>query len=293
MNKKPYLILVICSLIILCFSETGYPASKFGKPRFFIKFRGNINFLDGGVFQNMIDEDLVYFETLKNSGGDYVIGTDEDPFFTGYGAEIGIEAGKYAVGLDIGFLTKKYLIDYQYRDNSTGYEWQYNWEQTFSAVPIFIYNHFKIIDGSVITSYITLGGGMYLARISSLKKENFLNGAVTFQNTSLEGKRSFLGLHVGASLELNITKNIGIFVEAMYRYVGFNNFTGTQIYEHDGGSTETEGDVVYLVDKESGKGYFWIGEYNTEDFEELPVELNMRGFALTAGIKIIFGSRKK
>jgi hypothetical protein len=291
--KKPFQILIIFSFIIFCLSEIGYPASKFGKPRFFIKFRGNINVLDGGTFQNMIDEDLVYFETLKNSGGDYVIGTDEDPFFTGYGAEIGIEAGKYAVSLDIGFLAKKYLIDYQYRDNSTGYELQYNWEQTFSAVPIFIYNYLKIIDGSAITSYITLGGGMYLAKISSLKKESFLNGELTFQNTSLEGKRNFLGLHLGASLELSITKNIGIFVEAMYRYVSFKNFTGTQTYEYDGGSTETEGDVIYLVFKDSGKGYFWIGEYNTEDFEELPVEMNMRGFALTAGIKIIFGSRAK
>jgi len=293
MSKKPFLFFTILFLFFINFSESLFPASKYSKPRLFIKFRGNINFLDGGDFNDMIDEDRVYFDGLINSGKDYVITTETNSFFTGYGVEIGLEAGKYAVGIEIGFLVREYLIDFSLSEQQWNYRADYIWDQKFNAIPIIVNHYFKIINSKFITSFVTIGGGIYLSKIAYSRNDTYLNETISFANTNLEARRNFLGLHLGVTMEFNFTSNVVLFIDAMYRYVGFKNYSATLNYENDNLSIEVEGDLFYLINKNSGKGKFWVGNYDEEVWDEYPVSLNMNGFSLAAGIKIIFGSKGK
>lgn len=293
MTKKSFICFIFLCVFLLNLSESLHSASKHSNPRFFIKLRGGLNFLDGGVFSDMIDEDRVYFDSLINSEKDYVITTDADSFFTGYGAEIGLEAGIYAVGIEIGNLTREYFIDYTYRDPEVDYQAAYLWDQKFSAVPIFVNHYFKIINGKFITSFLILGGGVYLSKVALARYETFVNAPVTFVNTIVEGKRNFLGLNLALTIEFNFTSNVALFIDAKYRYVGFKNYSGTLYFENDNTTSELEGDLLYLINKDSGKGKFWVGDYDEEVWEEHTVYLNMKGFCLAAGLKIIFGSRPK
>jgi hypothetical protein len=101
----------------------------------------------------------------------------------------------------------------------------------------------------------------------------------------LKSKKNNLGFHGGVSVDLNIFKFLAIFVDAGYRLVSFKEMVGKD-YRTSG--TPFEGDFYYQANEATGEYGFFIKKPKKSVPGSRPAVLNLNGFALSAGMKIIF-----
>ena len=76
----------------------------------------------------------------------------------------------------------------------------------------------------------------------------------------------------------------------MIRFVHFKDISAIMYTTDNEGVEEVEGDLLYIINENTGEGKFWVGEYDS-DWTGQPAEFSIKGLALTAGIKITFGSK--
>jgi hypothetical protein len=170
----------------------------------------------------------------------------------------------------------------------------YTQDHTFSAVPIFLYIHYKIIDSRLLTTYFTIGEGVYLARYRNDRVQTYENHTLTFANSFMESKKNSLAFHIGATIDLNITANLALSIEAAYRLTSFKEMIAESYYEDDTQQVENEGDFYYWTNNRTQQGRFEIGDAEDKLFwDGIPAELNFNGFSLSVGLKITFGSKRK
>lgn len=292
--RKRYL---ICLLFFVCGPiclPSAAATTPYAKPRPFVVFCGEISFLSDGHFGDMVEAGKSYFGTLHDPGAGHVVSWDEGRHYLGYEGEIGIRAGRYAVGIGVGFLSRRFYLEYDADDPVGGGQNILSWDRRFSAVPIMLYNHFYFLDSKVVSAHVTLGGGVYLGEYRDLREDAISTAA---SNTTIlktiEGRRNFLGLHLGVALELNLGQNLALFAEAMGRIVSFKDISATDVRQKDGEITnEKEGDLEYIVNGETGEEIFWVGEYD-DPWSGAPAELKMNGVALRVGLKITLGKKLK
>jgi hypothetical protein len=217
------------------------------KPRLYVKFSGNAVFSSAGDFGDFVDKNDPAATTRS--------------FFRGYGGEIGLEMKKHSVGVSAGYM-ERYL--------DTGSLTR----RSFSAVPILLFIRYKLVNGSFFKASLTLGEGIYLAAYKEKTADTVL----------LKSMKNSLGFHGGVSVDLNIFKFLAIFVDAGYRLVSFKEMKGKD-YRTSG--APLEGDFYYQANQDLGQYVFFIKQPNKAVPGSRPAVLNLNGFALSAGLKII------
>jgi len=294
MKKRIYFIIF---LVVLSFSLF---AAETRKPRLYLKFSGIGSIANGGDFNDFIDRNDFYLTDINNSSDLYTISTSQTSFFRGFAGEIGVNVKSYAVGISFGYIEKNFHIDYHYADDDSDYVESYTRDHTFSAIPIFLYIHYKIIGTRFLTAYLTLGEGVYLAKYRddrSITYENFQNESgddITFVESYIESKKNRLGFHLGTTIDLNITGNFSLSIEAAYRFVSFKEMVANSYYKDDVEEDEEEGDFYYWINSRNESAQFTIGPPTNKIFwGGEPAKLNLNGFSFSIGIKITFGSRSQ
>jgi hypothetical protein len=291
MKMKKHIISIVILLLVMA---QGLLAAEFQKPRFYIKFKGMGSLSGGGDFGDFLDRNETYFTDLNNISDSYTISVTRPPYFRGYGCEIGFDANKFALGISAGYIEKTFHIDYHNESETSDFVDNYTRDHTFSAIPIFLFVHYKIIDTRLLTTFLTIGEGVYVARYRDERVQTYENYSLTFANSYIESKKNSLGFHIGATIDLNISANLALSIEAAYRLTTFKEMTAESYFEDDDQQVEDEGDFYYWINNRTDQSRFEVGDPGDRLFwEGLPTELNLNGFSLSVGIKITFGSKRK
>lgn len=285
---------IISIIILLLVMGQGLLAAEFQKPRFYIKFKGIGSLSGGGDFGDFVDRNETYFTDLNNISDSHTISVTSPSYFRGYGGEIGFDANKFAVGISVGYIEKTFHIDYHNESETSDFVDNYTRDHTFSAIPIFLFVHYKIIDTRFLTTFLTIGEGVYVARYRDERAQTYENYSLTFANSYIESKKNSLGFHIGATIDLNISANLALSIEAAYRLTGFKEMIAESYFEDDDQQLEDEGDFYYWINNRTDQARFEVGDPGDRLFwDGLPTELNLNGFSLSVGIKITFGSKRK
>jgi len=289
MKKKFIWVLALVLLVVGSFGDLFADEKK---PRFYIKLTGNGSFSSAGDFGDFITRKEAFFADFATDSR-YTVTLTKQPFFRGFGGEMGIEVKKHAVGISAGYMAKKFTVDYHYAADNSNYESTYLWEYEFSAVPIFLFIHYKVVDSRFIKAFLTLGEGVYLATYRDNRAATFENAQLTFINSGIRARKAQLGFHAGISVDFNISRNLALSLDAGYRLSKFENMNATGSYEDDNQDVPLEGVLHYKyfnVEGETGDTEFGIDASNPprNKWEDLPAVLNLNGFSVSMGLKIIF-----
>jgi hypothetical protein len=264
-------------------------AKKSKKPRFYIKMKGSAAFSKGGDFGDFVDRNDLYFNGLNSTDDRYDITAVKDSFFRGFSGEVGIEVDKYAAGISVGYLARTFDIESHFESADSDYVEDYTRNYSFSAVPIFFYIHYKVVNSRFLKAFLTIGEGVYLATYKDERAMTFENSNKTFADSYVKARKNHLGFHAGVSLDFNITRNLALFVDAGYRLVNFKEIKADEYYEDDFEQELNEDQEFYYgISRITEEGRFTAGEGGGTFWDELPAELNMNGFSLNVGLKIIF-----
>lgn len=286
MIRKFFLIFI---LVFLFLGVSDSLLSEYKKPRFYIKLKGYASFSSGGDFGDFVERNDLYFNELNSTSDSHDISITKRSFFQGFGGEIGIEVKKHAVGISIGYISQDFNIDYHYEADNSDLVENYVRKYTFSAIPIFIFIHYKIINRRYIKAFLTLGEGVYLATYKDDMAVTYEeNIDLTFANSHMESRKNHLGFHVGTSIDLNISKNLAVFIDAGYRLVSFKEMEAEIFYEDDNQESSFEDSLYYRTNRRTGEARFAVGESGGVFWEELPAKFNLNGFSFSLGVKIIF-----
>lgn len=290
MMKRTFSVWLVVVLVVVGSFGSLWADSK--KPRFYIKLTGNGSFSSAGDFGDFIDRKEAFFADFA-ADSRYTIALTKQSFFRGFGGEIGIEVKKHAVGISAGFMAKKFTVDYHYAANNSNYESSYLWEYEFSAVPIFLFIHYKVVDSRFIKAFLTLGEGVYLATYKDNREATYENAQLTFINSGIKARKAHLGFHAGISVDFNISRNLALSLDAGYRLSKFENIKTTGFYEDDNQDVPLEGVLhykYYNVEGETGDTEFGIDASDPprNKWEDLPAVLNLNGVSITLGLKITF-----
>ncbi|MDQ1350806.1 MAG: hypothetical protein QG657_1108 [Acidobacteriota bacterium] len=255
MGKKFSYVLLLALLAALSMESF---AAQTQKPRFYVKFSGTAVFSSAGDFGDFVD---------KNDPTDTA-----RSYFRGYGGEIGLETKKHSVGISAGY-TERYLDISSLPDAGAGTN--VFTRHSFSAVPIFLFIRYKLVNGSFFKASLTLGEGVYLATYKEKLADTVL----------LKSRKNNLGFHGGVSVDLNIFKFLDVFVDAGYRLVSFKEMVGKD-YRTSG--APLEGSFYYQANEATGEYGFFIKTPNKTVAASRSAVLNLKGFTLSTGLKIIF-----
>ena len=280
---------VLPVLVLLAIACTGDLWAEFKTPRLYIKLQGYGSLSSAGDFGRFIDQKEMYYSTFE-SDPRYTISLSKQPFFRGFGGEIGIEVKKHAIGFSAGYISKKFSIDYRFEADTYDYENAFLWDFEFSAIPLFVFFHYKLIDSRFFNAYFTLGEGVYLFTYKDTRAVTFKNAELEFINSEIKARQARLGFHAGISLDFNITRNIAIFIDAGYRLAKFKEIEADSFYEDDQQEAIGEGILFYSVNQKSGDAEFRIDAVDPPraNWEDISSILNLNGVSLAAGLKIIF-----
>lgn len=288
MKIKTHIITIV--ILLLAVGHSLF-AAEFQRPRFYITLKGMGSLSGGGNFGDFADINEPYFNNLNNGPDNYTISVTNPAYFRGYGGEIGFDANKFAVGISAGYIEKTFHIDYHHEADAIE---NYTKDHTFSAIPIFLFVHYKIIDTRMLTAFLTIGEGVYLARYREDLAHTLETNKIVNTTTYLESKKNSLGFHVGATIDLNISSNLALSIEAGYRLTNFKELIVEGYKDVDGVVTEEEGDLYYWFNRRKEEAQFRIGPPEDKLYiDGEPAVLNLNGFSLSIGIKITFGSKKK
>lgn len=284
MKKK--LIILSMAVILLITTAVSLQGESTKRARFYLKVKGIQSFSKGGDFDAMMMQNELYYTDLEERLGSYYdIVLESKSNFQGFGGEIGIEVQKYALGFSIGSIKREFSEAFHYQGPNK--QEDFLKEYSFSALPIFVYLHYKIIDKPFIKSFFTLGQGVYIIKYEDVKTRDLTGYSTNFSGSGVKIHGTQLGFYVGATIDLNVTRNIALSFDAGYRFVGFDELEGEEYFKTDTRDELYEGEIYYSVNKENDLAYVHVGENTGENWESLPFKLNLNGFVLTAGVKII------
>ncbi len=296
MKRTTLLTAALCCMVVLLsafplLGDTDDVDEK--RARLYIKVYGGGLMSNGGDFGHFIDQANAHYTDLDTRDPRYDITLTETSYFSDFGGEIGLEVGKHAVGLSAGYMAKDFTIDSQYQAQHLPIQETYQRKYTFSAIPIFLFIHYRVIDHSLIRAYFSLGTGVYVGRLEDNQAKTLIKGPnQSFVTQIIKGNRSALAGHVGVSIDVKIFKHLALTIDAGYRLAKFEEIKGELLVENSDGSTLTEGTLYYGYDDENVRiqpGFEVIDPEAEEpvETESLPAVLNLNGFSLKVGIKII------
>jgi hypothetical protein len=286
MKRISFVLPVLVLLAAVC---AGGLWAESKTPRLFIKMEGYGSLSSAGDFGRFIDQKETYYSTFEGDPR-YTISLSKQPFFRGFGGEIGIEVKKHAIGFSAGYISKKFSIDYRFEADTSDYESAFLWDFEFSAVPIFVFFHYKLIDSRFFNAFFTLGEGVYLVTYKDTRAMTFENADLKFIDSEIKARQARLGFHAGISLDFNITRNLAIFIDAGYRIAKFKEIEANSYYKDDQQEAVGEGILFYSVSEKTGDAEFRIDAADPPrtNWMDISSILDLNGVSLAAGLKIIF-----
>ena len=253
----------------------------------YVKLIGGLNFLNGGDFGDMIQIREKHMERMdefyKGLNLENPFSIEKSPFFWGFGAEIGYHHDKFAVGFEVGPVSRTFTektVFYCTERYCRG-----EWNMTFSALPILLNLQMEILHFSFLKVNFAGGGGLYLGK--------YKGEQVCSDDSSIclldKSKQKSYGFHIGVPIELRIFRKLSFHIEPRYRFVIFNRLKGTST-EFLGMTNESrhEGDLYYYKYEDDESAGFNIGPVAQSRVSQRRADLNLDGFALNLGIKLIF-----
>jgi hypothetical protein len=258
MGKK--ISFVVLAAVALAVVNAESFAAQTQKPRLYFKFSGNALISSAGDFGNFVDMNDPAAAARS--------------YFRGFSGEMGLETKKHAVGISAGYIER--YLDIGYLTGVTAGAAGTNpfTRHSFSAVPIMLFIRYKLVSGSFFNASLTLGEGVYLATYKEKTAETLL----------LKSRKNNLAFHGGLSVDLHIFKFLALFVDAGYRLASFKQMTGKD-YRTSG--PPLEGEFYYQANEAAGQYGFFIKQPKKTVPGSQPAVLNLNGFALCAGLKII------
>lgn len=286
MKRISFVLTILVLLVALC---AGGLWAESKNPRMYIKMQGYGSLSSAGDFGLFVDQKEAYYTTFETDPR-YTISLSKQPFFRGFGGEIGIEVKKHAIGFSAGYISKKFSIDYRFKADNYDYENAFLWDYKFSAIPLFVFFHYKIINSRFFNAFLTIGEGVYLVTYKDTRAVTFKNADLTFINSEIKANQARLGFHAGISIDFNITRNIAISIDAGYRLAKFKEIEANSYYKDDEQEAAGEGILFYSVNQKTGDAEFRLDAADPPrtNWEDISSILNLNGVSLAAGLKIIF-----
>lgn len=292
----PHWILLIS--IVMWLALPGSGANENGSPRFYFQFNVTRTNPYAGHFGDFIEKSQVYFNSFTTTPG-YTISTEKDSFFLGYRGEIGLQVKNIAIGFSAGFISRDFSVKSLYENPTDGSVETYSHRYRFSAVPIFLFLHYRLFNSRWLSGYLTVGEGVYLGKLRDDRSITYENNPAelvnNYVNSYIDATRNQLGFHFGTSIDIKLTGNIAISIEGAYRWVKFKDITAQGYYEDNQVTgVKTKGDYYLWENSRTGEVRFGIGKESPgARWSSTPVRLDLDGFFLGVGIKITLGSSKK
>lgn len=276
--------LVLLAWLSLALSLSGEGKKEGKNAHLYLRVKGSALFSNGGDFGTFVALNRERYADL-NAKGAYVISDAYDDFFKGYTAEVGFETEKHAIGLSIGHMKRTLSVDTHYDANFK--VWQSAAEFSYSALPIFMWFHYKVIHTSFIRSYFTVGTGVYLTTYREHTAAEYLQGYVNTASVNrVEAKKNHLGVHVGVTCDLYAASFLALSVDAGYRFADFKNVSGVMNYEDDANELSSKGELYYSVNKQREGVRLGIGKIAGSKWDERLAQFNLSGFQAGVGLKI-------
>jgi hypothetical protein len=253
---------------------------------FYTAFYGGAEFLNGGDFDRMIDINEPFYANLDNPSLTHTV-----PFFRSFGIETGYNLGRFALGIETGYIFKHFNID----DPANFFQPSTGWSKyRLSALTLLANVHYTVAESSLVNLNIFAGGGLFFGKYSHSLEYSLLDTPI-FQVSDERATQTAFGFQGGASLDFFLAKKIALFIEGRYRWVDLSRLAGkgNSIYKS----------YAFYQRKDYGGGLY----FDTAPVPEFPglagftltrfphslttisrARMGLDGFALTMGIKFYF-----
>jgi hypothetical protein len=247
---------------------------------------GGVEFLDAGDFDRMIDINEPLYASLDNPSA-----TSTVSFFRSFGLEFGYNFGRFALGLETGYMFKHFNIEDpgNYIQISTGWA-----KHRLSALTLLLNAHYKLLESSVVNFNIFAGGGLYFGKYNHSVEYSLIN---TYSSQIYEenATQTTFGFQGGASLDFFFAKKIAFFINGRYRWVDLNKLAGSGKSIYKGYSHYQNKDYIgglyfdTAADPEfPGLVGFTLTRFPNSIKTISRAKMGLSGFALTMGIKFFF-----
>ncbi len=289
------LVLTICFHLMFSGHLSARKKRKSIIPHFYIKFKALGTNSTAGNFGEFIERNEIYFPEYASTHSEYDIAVSAPRYFVGYGGEIGFETERFGVGFAAEYIERNFHTDYEYISASSGERITYTRDQSFRAVPIFLFVHYRLIDTRLLNIYLTLGEGVFLGRYQDDYRQTITNTSTVSATSLTTSNMNQLGFHVGTTIDFKISRFLSLSLEAGYRRVHFKELEADNVLTETSGVTETTGELYYWTNESSGESRFVIGPPDDSklNWEGLPALIDLDGFSFSIGLKITFDFKKK
>ncbi len=287
--KKNIILFVVLLLIFMVGSDLLYSQGK--KPRFYLKASGFKLFTDGREFQNIVDNNTLYYPG-QNTSPYYNNSVSSTNDFVGFSGEIGFETRKHAVGISIGYTKRDFNVIVDYYRESTGLREDTTWDYHMNAIPIFLNLHYKIIQKPFFKVFLTVAPGVYVANFKQIRDSKYENHPqYTFVSEDMKTNLTHLGLNIGTTIDIMIFKHLALSIDAGYRLVSFENpDTKRTRYNSKLAEPVTISGDLYIwerVGTDLVRMYLGESPDTNTNWTSRPAKFDMNGLVLKVGFKII------
>lgn len=160
-----------------------------------------------------------------------------------------------------------------------------------SAVPLKLGLFVEKPLGTKMNLVLHGGAAYYLARF---KYDLFFASPGYWSSLIADTSAEGIGFHGGAALELEFSRKLFFFIEALGRYARISGFTGTQTTKDSYAPSSTSPSTIYFLNANTSKGRFHMlipgKEFPDDpDFSEVrEAVIDFSGFSARAGLRIKF-----
>jgi len=262
-----------------------------------LRLYGGLSRVEAGDINEGLDGYFEIFELYRAWGFGTTTG-GYTPLRDGYnaGADLVLQISRgIGIGIGAGYLhvTESSLLTF-----SLGAEnYKVSGAPTLTAVPIRLGLFFTVPLGKRLNLTADVGADAYAAlKLDAPSRIDYPDGEAGEQTLSASGGSPFdyLGFHGSLGFEFLVSRNTGIFVEALGRYARLKNFERATRSSKTSGSSEVTEGGLYLATYTATDGQHWSA-FTVEEtppvsgtpsivYSEPKVDLS--GFSLQAGLRI-------
>lgn len=250
----------------------------------FIRVLGGGVYSRSGDFRTMMDTNKDYYSSLERPSP-----VDSEPFYLSYNAGIGYSFGNLSFSLEYGRIFTSYVVNQPI--NYLGIKHTGRSIYRFSAKPLLLNLHLKVIDRTHFKGYIMGSAGIFQGRYSRETAYRWYDGKFKLISIHETATQTSPGFRAGASFDLFITRKLALTARVAYQIVAFNNMTGDGIIVRQtdlshGTELLYEGELNFAPLTAPGFAEFYAGtETIPVGTEYRKASLSLNGFALHLGLK--------
>jgi hypothetical protein len=241
------------------------------------------------------------FELYRAWGLGTITGGYSSPFRAGqnFGADLVLQLSRgFGIGIGAGYLrfSKSSLMTFSYESE----DYRVSATPTLTAIPIRLGVFLTIPLAKWLNLTVNGGAEAYAAlKLDARHRIDYPDGEWAEESLSASRRAGFdnLGFHGSLGFELMLSRNTGLFIEALGRYARLKNFEKATRSSRSGGGSETTEGRLYLESFTAENGEI-EQRWDTFTVEETPPvsgtpsivysepKVDLSGFSLQAGLRI-------